>query len=120
MERENCTQDIHIYKIRYDSIEAPRIPIKMKDLYIEALADSGSGKNLIHLNTFLKIPQRMVNESQLPIRLVDVSNNTLDIFGSTILTLTFKGREITHEFIITKHISEDIIIGYDVMETTNL
>ena len=113
--QEAIIREDKICQIKYNSFRSPRITLTFKGLTIEALVDSGAGRSLISYNAFKVMPDEFVKLQPSTIKLVDVHGNPLEIHGKVELKVNFNNVEMPQDFIVTKGITEDIILGVDAI-----
>ncbi|KAI9549162.1 hypothetical protein GHT06_004912 [Daphnia sinensis] len=95
----------------------PRIPLKIFQVPLQALFDTGASKSIIHERLFNKLPPRgQVVCSQLEFDLYDVGEKKLHTLGRVTLPVRYGESLLRQEFIITNGVSEDCILGWDAIQ----
>ena len=105
---------IMIYNINR-GVELLRLKIKMDELQVEALVDSGAARSLLREDIFRKLNITSKIKPLKSLKLFDVQQNELSTLGTVNVTFSIKGKKFLHEFIVTNAIIEEAILGLDAI-----
>ncbi|KZS10433.1 Uncharacterized protein APZ42_025100 [Daphnia magna] len=95
----------------------PRIPLKISQIFLQALFDTGASKSIIHERLFNKLPPSgQVIYSQLDFNLYDVGKKKLHTLGRLTLPVQYGESVLRQELIVTKGVTEDCILGWDAIQ----
>ena len=97
-----------------------RIPLRLKNVNVIALIDTGAAVSVISLLVFQKLPsagkKKLYNDHSLLFK--SATGHELMVTGYFKLTFYLGGVPFQHPFYVIKNITEECIIGMDFLSTT--
>jgi len=99
-----------------------RVRLHFRDIRYHALIDTGAGIGLIASNVLGTLPLDLVQECKTDdITLKNANGVEMPVLGKYNVTFLFNNlRKITHTFVVTSFLAEDIILGMDFIMKYNM
>ncbi len=115
-ENEGNKKELFYSRVMFISPKMPKIKLKLNDIVIYSLVDTGCELNILAENM---VPKSMIGKTS--IRLKSANNLKIEVLGAVKnVEIVINGVKYKTDFIVARNISEKCIIGYNFLEENKI
>src|SRR6188768_2684377 len=93
------------------------IEIRIYNVFVSALLDTGASVSVVseQLIKHLDIPIKPIRKSESKL-LTTADGKPINVLGKVLLSIKIRGLTIPFEFLVTRNLAENIILGIDFLQ----